>query len=157
MQLERDELSTLIPHGGSMCLLDGVLDWDASSIRCISNSHRDPANPLRRQGRLSALSAFEYGAQAAAVHGALCLGQQAQPAYLAALKQGHWTVPYLETLAAPLQIEAWLQFRDIADQIYQIRVSADAQTVAEVRISVMAIRPAASESSKIASGQAQGR
>ena len=153
MQLERDELSALIPHAGSMCLLDGVLDWDDASIRCISNSHRNPANPLRHAGRLSALCAFEYGAQAAAVHGALCLGQQALPAYLAALKNGHCQVPYLDTIAAPLQIDACLQYRGGADHIYQIRVSAEAQTVAEVRISVMAIRPTDSVVSKNSTGK----
>src|SRR2546429_9635671 len=52
-----------------MCLLDEVTRWDDRSIMSVSNTHRDPANPLRRQGRLSAVHAFEYGAQAAAVHG----------------------------------------------------------------------------------------
>jgi hypothetical protein len=33
-----------------MCLLDEVVQWDDRSIACVSNTHRDPANPLRRQG-----------------------------------------------------------------------------------------------------------
>ncbi|PYI82543.1 MAG: phosphotransferase, partial [Verrucomicrobia bacterium] len=65
------EIRTLIPHSGLMCLLDSVIEWDDQSIICISNTHRDPANPLRREGQLSAVHAFEYGAQAAAVHGGL--------------------------------------------------------------------------------------
>src|SRR4029453_19855 len=68
--INKAEIRTLIPHSGLMCLLDEVVQWDDQSIACISNTHRDPANPLRRHGRLSAIHAFEYGAQAAAIHGA---------------------------------------------------------------------------------------
>ena len=69
--INKAEIRTLIPHSGLMCLLDEVVQWDDRSIACVSNTHRDPANPLRRQGRLSAVHAFEYGAQAAAIHGGL--------------------------------------------------------------------------------------
>ena len=69
--INKAEIRTLIPHSGLMCLLDEVTQWDDRSITCVTNTHRDPANPLRRDGRLSALHAFEYGAQAAAVHGGL--------------------------------------------------------------------------------------
>src|SRR5260370_32797265 len=84
------EIRTLIPHSGLMCLLDSVSEWDDRSIICISNTHRDPANPLRRDGRLSAVHAFEYAAQAVAVHGGLLArsaGVTAPPGYLSALRQ----------------------------------------------------------------------
>jgi predicted hotdog family 3-hydroxylacyl-ACP dehydratase len=71
MLIEKSEIRCLIPHAGTMCLLDGVEAWDMRSIVCVSSTHRSVANPLRRDGRLSALHAFEYGAQAAAVHGGL--------------------------------------------------------------------------------------
>lgn len=54
-----------------MCLLDGVLEWDALRIVCRASSHHDPANPLRVEGKLPAACGIEYGAQAMAVHGAL--------------------------------------------------------------------------------------
>jgi predicted hotdog family 3-hydroxylacyl-ACP dehydratase len=54
-----------------MCLLDSVLSWDATRIRCTSASHRTPDNPLRSYGRLGAACGIEYVAQAMAVHGAL--------------------------------------------------------------------------------------
>jgi predicted hotdog family 3-hydroxylacyl-ACP dehydratase len=54
-----------------MCLLDEVLAWDATRIRCRSNSHRAADNPLRAHGRLGAACGIEYAAQAMAVHGAL--------------------------------------------------------------------------------------
>src|SRR5207247_9692194 len=71
LPINKAEIRTLIPHSGLMCLLDEVTQWDDRSIVCITNTHRDPGNPLLREGRLSALHAFEYGAQAAAVHGGL--------------------------------------------------------------------------------------
>jgi predicted hotdog family 3-hydroxylacyl-ACP dehydratase len=69
--INKAEIRALIPHSDLMCLLDEVFQWDDRSIVCGSNTHRDPANPLRRHGRLSAVHAFEYGAQAAAIHGGL--------------------------------------------------------------------------------------
>src|SRR5260370_1838826 len=91
MVITKTEIENLIPHSGLMCLLDEVTQWDEKSIVSITNTHRDPANPLRRQGRLSAVHAFEYGAQAAAVHGGLrahAAGTIAPPGDLAALPGG---------------------------------------------------------------------
>ena len=65
MAIEKAEIRALIPHAGLMCLLDRVLQWDDESIVCVSQTHRDSNNPLRRDRRLSALHAVEYGAQAA--------------------------------------------------------------------------------------------
>ena len=71
MPLDHDWIEQHIPHKGHMCLLDEVLSWDASRIRCRSSSHRDTDNPLRAHGRLGAACGIEYAAQAMAVHGAL--------------------------------------------------------------------------------------
>ena len=51
MSINKAEIRTLIPHSDLMCLLDEVVQWDDQWIACVSNTHRDPANPLRRQGR----------------------------------------------------------------------------------------------------------
>ncbi|HEX4619338.1 MAG TPA: hypothetical protein VH135_06385 [Steroidobacteraceae bacterium] len=71
MPLDRQWIEQHIPHKGRMCLLDEVLAWDAAHIRCRSNTHRSPDNPLRAHGRLGAACGIEYAAQAMAVHGAL--------------------------------------------------------------------------------------
>jgi predicted hotdog family 3-hydroxylacyl-ACP dehydratase len=71
MPLDHAWIEAHIPHKGRMCLLDSVLSWDATRIRCASNSHRTPDNPLRSHGRLGAACGIEYVAQAMAVHGAL--------------------------------------------------------------------------------------
>ena len=98
--INKAEIRTLIPHSGLMCLLDEVTQWDDRSITCVTNTHRDPANPLRRDGRLSAVHAFEYGAQAAAVHGGLrarSVGEIAPPGYLAALRDARLHVAFWMT------------------------------------------------------------
>ncbi|HUR39913.1 MAG TPA: phosphotransferase, partial [Verrucomicrobiae bacterium] len=72
----RDEILTLIPHQGGMCLLDAVREWGDAQITCETATHRDPANPLREGGKLAAIHLAEYGAQAMAIHGGL-LGRAA--------------------------------------------------------------------------------
>src|SRR5437763_9449759 len=99
MPIDKAEIRTLIPHAGFMCLLDSVLTWDDESIICTSETHRDPGNPLRREGGLLALHSFEYGAQAAGGHGGLrarSAGVGATPFYLAALRDAHLEVTRLE-------------------------------------------------------------
>jgi predicted hotdog family 3-hydroxylacyl-ACP dehydratase len=138
--INKAEIRTLIPHSGLMCLLDRVNEWDDRSIVCISNTHRDPANPLRRDGRLSAVHAFEYAAQAAAVHGGLrarLAGVTAPPGYLAALRDAHLHVMRLDDVALPLQICAYRLFGETANTVYECRVSASDILLADGRITIM--------------------
>jgi predicted hotdog family 3-hydroxylacyl-ACP dehydratase len=134
------EIRTLIPHSGLMCLLDEVTQWDDRSIVCVSNTHRDAANPLRRQGRLSAVHAFEYGAQAAAVHGGLrarAAGMIAPPGYLAALRGGRLHVARLDYIHLPLRICATHLFGDRANTVYEFVLSAATVPVAEGRVTIV--------------------
>ena len=138
--INKAEIRTLIPHSGLMCLLDEVTQWDDRSITCVSNTHRDPANPLRRDGRLSALHAFEYGAQAAAVHGGLrarSVGEIAPPGYLAALRDARLHAARLDDIASPLRICANRLFGDGANTIYECRISADNVPLADGRVTIV--------------------
>ena len=138
--INKAEIRTLIPHSGLMCLLDQVTQWDDRSITCISNTHRDPANPLRRDGCLSAVHAFEYGAQAAAVHGGLrarSVGEIAPPGYLAALRDAHLHATRLDDIASPLRICANRLFGDGANTIYECRVLAGNILLANGRITII--------------------
>jgi predicted hotdog family 3-hydroxylacyl-ACP dehydratase len=140
LPINKAEIRTLIPHSGLMCLLDEVTQWDDRSITCISNTHRNPANPLRRDGRLSALHAFEYGAQAAAVHGGLrarSVSAIAPPGYLAALRDARLHVARLDDIRLPLQISANHLFGDGANTVYECRVSAGETAIAEGRITII--------------------
>lgn len=108
MLVTRQEIARLIPHSGAMCLLDGVLQWDASSIVCVSRSHRDGDNPLRAAGGLPALCGVEYAAQAMAVHGGLSgrVGGRPRAGYLAHLKDVDCRRSRLDDLEGDLVVEA---------------------------------------------------
>jgi predicted hotdog family 3-hydroxylacyl-ACP dehydratase len=140
LPINKQEIRTLIPHSGLMCLLDSVIEWDDRSIVCLSNTHRDPRNPLRRDGQLSALHAFEYGAQAAAVHGGLrarSAGVTAPPGYLAALRDARLEVTRLDEIASPLRIYACRLFGDTGNALYECRVLARDVLLAEGRTTII--------------------
>src|SRR3954469_23095286 len=120
MPINKAEIRTLIPHSDLMCLLDKVVQWDDRSIACVSNTHRDPANPLRRQGVLSALHAFEYGAQAAAIHGGLrarAAGAVAAAGYLAAVRDCELNAERLDDVPGPLYVRAERLFGEAANTV----------------------------------------
>lgn len=138
--IDKNQIQALIPHAGAMCLLEAVTAWDEQSITCVTQTHRDPANPLRRQGRLPAVMAFEYGGQAAAIHGGLrarAAGQTAPPGYLAALRDARWFVADLDGIAEPLEVDAQLLLGDQAHCLYAIQVSAAGRLLAEARIAIV--------------------
>ena len=138
--INKAEIRTLIPHADLMCLLDGVVQWDDRKIACVSNTHRDPANPLRRQWQLSAVHAFEYGAQAAAIHGGLrarAAGTVAPPGYLAALRDGRLHVTRLDYIHLPLRISAAWLYGEGANTVYEFLVSAASVVVAEGRVTIV--------------------
>jgi predicted hotdog family 3-hydroxylacyl-ACP dehydratase len=140
LRINKAEIRKLIPHSGLMCLLDEVTHWDDRSITCVSNTHRDPANPLRHDGCLSALHAFEYGAQAAAVHGGLrarSVGVTAPPGYLVALRDARLHAASLDDIDSSLQIFASRLFGDSANTVYECRVSAGDILLAAGRITIM--------------------
>jgi len=138
--INKAEIRTLIPHSGLMCLLDEVTQWDDGSITCVTNTHRDSANPLRRGGRLSVVHAFEYGAQAAAVHGGLrarSVGATAPPGYLAALRDARLHVAFLDDIRSPLQVCANRLFGDGANTVYECRVLANNALFANGRVTII--------------------
>jgi predicted hotdog family 3-hydroxylacyl-ACP dehydratase len=138
--IHKAEIRILIPHSGLMCLLDEVTQWDDRSITCVTNTHRDPANPLLRNGHLSAVHAFEYGAQAAAIHGGLrarLVGATAPPGYLAALRDARLHVESLDNIQTALQVHAFRLFGDGVNCVYGCRVSARDRLLAEGRITIV--------------------
>ena len=138
--INKAEIRTLIPHSGLMCLLDEVIEWDDRSIVCITSTHRDPVNPLRREGCLSAVHAFEYGAQAAAVHGGLrarLMNARAAPGYLAALRDARLHVLRLDPIHLPLRIYATRLFGEHANTVYQCLISAASVPIAEARVIIV--------------------
>ena len=138
--INRDELCSLIPHAGTMCLLHTVECWDAESIVCTAISHHDTDNPLCNNGALGAVHALEYGAQAMAVHGGLLArekGATAPPGYLAALRNAQLHVERLDALDEALQVEARCVMADGGNLIYAISISAGDIPVASARATVI--------------------
>ena len=114
-----------------MCLLDRALAWDAETIACEADGHRDPANPLRRDGRLPAICGVEYALQAMALHGALLAGGAAQPAgYLSSLRDvSLGGTARLDTLAGPLGVRARALAAEAGGFIYRFEVEGEGRTL----------------------------
>src|SRR6185312_13499933 len=107
--LPKSKWQDLIPHAGTMCLLDAVVAHDATRIHAISATHSHADNPLRADGHLHAVALCEYGAQAMAVHGALLArerGGRAQPGYLVSLREVELQVEYVDDLPGSLDVHA---------------------------------------------------
>ncbi|WP_338664976.1 phosphotransferase [Pararoseomonas sp. SCSIO 73927] len=108
-----------------MRLLDRVVAHDADSIACTATSHRDPANPLRRDGVLPVVCGVEYALQAMAAHGALTGDGEAQPpGYLASLRGVEMAVERLDDIAAELRVEARALSRAARGFVYAFTVAA---------------------------------
>ena len=142
--LDHAGIAALIPHSGSMCLLDAVVGWNADAIDCSALSHHDLANPLRSRSGLLAACAIEYAAQAMAVHGALigqAAGCTASPGFLASARGVRLARLRLDDLAGPLAIEARRQSGDGRQILYAFTVSHAGMPVAEGRATVVLNAP----------------
>lgn len=134
------DISQLVPHRGTMCLLDGVDTWDADHIVCRATSHLRPDNPLRDDSGLRALCAIEYGAQAMAAHATLLglgPGHRVTDGVLASLRTVTTTLSHLDELKGALTILATLQLTHQQGRIYDVTVTGDGRTVLTGRLSVM--------------------
>ncbi|BDG70570.1 phosphotransferase [Roseomonas fluvialis] len=133
----RAEIARLVPHQGGMCLLEAVHRCDAEAIGCTTGTHRDPANPLRRDGTLPAVCGVEYGLQAMALHGALTAGA-AQPAgFVAALAGVEFTVTRLDDLPGVLDITATALSRESRGFIYAFAVAGGGRVLVAGRATVV--------------------
>lgn len=136
--LDKAAIAALIPHEGAMCLLDGVLAWDRTSIACFASSHRATDNPLAAEGRLDVVCGVEYAAQAMAVHGGLC-GNGRRPAagYLASVRDVICSVDRLDLLEGDLLVTAELLIADAGQVIYRFTLKSDAGPVMSGRAAVV--------------------
>lgn len=137
---ERIDIAALVPHQGTMCLWREVVEHDATQVRLRTASHRDPANPLRSEGRLRALHLCEYGAQAMAVHGGLLARESGAPVragMLVALRGVALHVARLDDLPSELEGEARLLADAAGSQQYAFRILHAGTLLAEGRAAVM--------------------
>ncbi|OQW95214.1 MAG: hypothetical protein BWK79_03230 [Beggiatoa sp. IS2] len=132
------DFSSLLPHHGNMCLLENIVSWDQQHILMNSQSHRHPLNPLRKNGKLSAIHALEYGMQAIAIHGSLLYPQQtATIHYLAALREVKLYITRLDTVDTLLNIEAYCLLHQGDNSIYTLKVSSLNKIIATAQVTIV--------------------
>ena len=139
MLVSKADIAKLIPHAGAMCLLDGVVRWDAAQIRCVSHSHRDLENPLRAGGQLPAVCGIEYAVQAMAVHGGLAgsIGSRPKAGYLVSLRDVICRTSRLDNLEGDLIVDAEQLMGDQSRVIYQFTLRVGEVEVLSGRATVV--------------------
>lgn len=139
MLVGKAEIEQRIPHAGKMCLLHGVFEWNSDTIRCRAVSHRDPDNPLRRNGKLHAISGVEYASQAMAIHGALSGTVAGRPraGYLASLRDVVCHRAWLDDDAEELIISAERLMGDESRVVYGFSVGSGGEEIIAGRATVV--------------------
>jgi predicted hotdog family 3-hydroxylacyl-ACP dehydratase len=138
-QLTKKELSAFLPHTGAMRLIDRVETWDNTTIRCCTRSHHDPANPLRRDARLEAVTGLEYAAQVMGVHVGLLNRDRPVDGvigYVGGLREVVFSVDQLDECPAELTIDATRLFEDSQSFMYQFAISSGGRHVMTGRASI---------------------
>jgi predicted hotdog family 3-hydroxylacyl-ACP dehydratase len=138
--LPKAEWQHLIPHAGTMCLLDEVVAWDENRLHARSASHLHAYNPLRADGMLHSVNLCEYAAQAMAVHGALRQregGGQARPGFLVALRDVALHVGRIDDLPGRLQVHVECLIAMSDSLQYAFRVEHRGVLLASGRAAVM--------------------
>lgn len=139
--LNKTDFVDLIPHAGDMCLLDGVVGWDASTLHAFSTSHVLPSHPLRAAPGLHAVHLAEYGAQAMAVHGALLAKDRGdtepRPGMLVSLRGVKLAVGRIDTLEGRLDVHAECLMADTSGAQYSFRIAHGGVEIASGRAAVI--------------------
>lgn len=120
--LNQQDFAHLIPHAGSMILIDQVDAWSNKQINCSTRSHLAADNPLRLNNSLSAMHLIEYGAQSMAIHGGLLSGKSS-PGFLAAIRGAHFHIDTLDKLSGSLHIEARAELKIENGAVYSFRIT----------------------------------
>ena len=133
-RIDRAWLLSHLPHAGQMNLLDEVVSWDATSLHARAIRHRDAANPLRRPEGLPPAAGIEYGAQAAAAHGALV--GQAGAGMIASVRGVRFHADRLDDAGEVLEIRAEQLGGGAGGVLYRFEVSAGGRLLVEGRVTV---------------------
>lgn len=137
--LNKDQLSALLPHAGSMRLIDGVESWDEMTIRCRTQSHRDPSNPLRNRGRLDVVAGLEYAAQTMGVHVGLLAGGPSQGpsiGFVGGVRDVVFGRECLDDCLGDLTIDAERLFADDRSVLYRFTIVCEGRMVMSGRASI---------------------
>lgn len=122
LPIKKIHFQDLIPHEGSMVLIDQVDDWDLNKISCSSRSHLLSNNPLMLNNSLSSIHLIEYGAQAMAIHRGLLTGESLQ-GFLAAVRDAKFFIDNLDNVHGALHIQAIFELKINNNVVYSLNVS----------------------------------
>jgi predicted hotdog family 3-hydroxylacyl-ACP dehydratase len=140
LRIGKAALRQLIPHHGSMCLLDWVEQWDDAGLVCTTASHRDTTNPLRRDHQLDAICGLEYAAQAMAIHVGLLEerknARRLTVGYLGAVKNLMLRATRLDDVKGDLTVQATRLVGEAGSFIYAFLVSDEQQALLDGRASI---------------------
>lgn len=139
--LLKTDWAHLIPHAGSMCLLDAVQSWDEQAIHAITSGHARLDNPLRGDAGLHAVNLAEYGAQAMAVHGGLLSrsrgSEVVRPGRLVSLRDVQLSEVHVDHLDGHLDVHAQCLFADSSGAQYSFRIEHDGRLICSGRAAVI--------------------
>lgn len=134
--LGRDWLLANLPHQGSMNLLREIVEWDDLALHARADNHGSPEHVLRRAGALPATAGIEYGAQAAAAHGALSSQAPSGAGMIAAVRAVKLHVARLDDVAGELEVRAEQLGAGAAGVLYRFEVSGGGAVLVEGRVTV---------------------
>ncbi len=136
--LTKTDVLRLIPHSGSMCLVDSVLAWSETDIVCASGCHRDRHNPLMNGDLLPAICGLELAAQAIAAHIALTSPQSSQKSIgvLGGVTDVELNVSSLETIQGDLEIRGTCLHAQQTAFIYRFLLSGEGRRLIAGRASI---------------------
>jgi predicted hotdog family 3-hydroxylacyl-ACP dehydratase len=158
--LQHEAIARLIPHAGSMCLLDQLVAVSDNHIVCLARDHRGADHPLRSPLGLLATCLVEYAAQAMALHGAVSeaarlaaageAGDGPRPGFLASARGVQLACWRLDDASAPLRIEAQRLSGAGSQVLYGFKVAdAHGTPLAEGRAAVVLNTPLAAAPSAL--------
>jgi predicted hotdog family 3-hydroxylacyl-ACP dehydratase len=142
--LDRQQIARIIPHSGTMVLLDEVVHWDDRCLLARTASHLRADNPLRDEQGLHIACGIEYAAQAMALHGGLRVmqcgdGQPGRPrgGLLASVREVRFLAQRLDQDPAVLLVEASLVSGDRQVAMYEFAVRSSARELLTGRATVV--------------------
>jgi predicted hotdog family 3-hydroxylacyl-ACP dehydratase len=139
--LPKTDWAQLIPHAGSMCLLDAVVAWDERTIHAISAGHARADHPLRSANGLHAVHLAEYGAQAMALHAGLLArsggARAGRPGRLVSLREVQLFEEYVDHLNGRLDVHAECLYAGDDGAQYAFRVEYRGRLLASGRAAVI--------------------
>ena len=133
------EITQRLPHSGSMCLLNEVIEADSDSLTALASSHLDDDNPLRLEGRIATVNGIEYAAQAMAIHGSLLSSaslETPQAGYIATVRNIEMRTEFIPETGASLLIKVQQLMSNNNGFTYQFHIHCEQQELISGKITV---------------------